>query len=161
VERLRGRFPNLAVAGTYAPPFRPLSREEDERVIQLINGAKPDLVWVGLSTPKQERWMAEHVVQLEAPVLLGVGAAFDIHARPSPRPSRAGAASSPQRPEFHSIRISARSDASGETLHCRGMAVQRLQDCRSGHRPLAAPRRPPIQLGRVSDSVLRSWRRVG
>jgi len=88
VERLRGRFPNLAVAGTYAPPFRPLSREEDENVIELINAAKPDLVWVGLSTPKQERWMAEHVVRLEAPVLLGVGAAFDIHAGTLPQAPR-------------------------------------------------------------------------
>lgn len=77
---LRRRFPGLAVAGTYAPPFRPLSAEEDERVVRLINDACPEIVWVGLGTPKQERWMAAHVNRLTASVLIGVGAAFDYHA---------------------------------------------------------------------------------
>lgn len=79
-QRLEARFPGLDVAGCYSPPFRPLSAEEDDAIVERINAAKPDLVWVGLSTPKQERWMAAHVGRLEAPVLLGVGAAFDIHA---------------------------------------------------------------------------------
>jgi N-acetylglucosaminyldiphosphoundecaprenol N-acetyl-beta-D-mannosaminyltransferase len=78
--RLAGRFPGLRVAGTWSPPFRPLTPEEDEALVERINAAAPDLVWVGLSTPKQERWMAAHVGRLRAPVLLGVGAAFDIHA---------------------------------------------------------------------------------
>jgi N-acetylglucosaminyldiphosphoundecaprenol N-acetyl-beta-D-mannosaminyltransferase len=80
VANLRRRFPGLRVAGTYAPPFRPLTPEEDERVVQIVNDANPDIVWVGLSTPKQERWMAAHVGRARAPVLIGVGAAFDFHA---------------------------------------------------------------------------------
>jgi N-acetylglucosaminyldiphosphoundecaprenol N-acetyl-beta-D-mannosaminyltransferase len=79
-ERLAARFPGLRIAGTYSPPFRALTPEEDEAIVERINAARPDLVWVGLSTPKQERWMAAHVGRLQAPVLLGVGAAFDMHA---------------------------------------------------------------------------------
>jgi len=79
-ERLRERFPGLRIVGTYSPPFRILSAEEDAAIVERINASNPDLVWVGLSTPKQERWMAAHVGRLTAPVLLGVGAAFDIHA---------------------------------------------------------------------------------
>lgn len=78
--RLQSRFPGLRVAGMYSPPFRALSVEEDEQVTRLINQAAPDIVWVGLGTPKQERWMAAHVGKLTAPVLVGVGAAFDFHA---------------------------------------------------------------------------------
>lgn len=79
-RRLTKRFPWLSVAGTCTPPFRPLSAEEDEQVVHRINEAAPDIVWVGLGTPKQEYWMAEHVGRIEAPVLIGVGAAFDFHA---------------------------------------------------------------------------------
>jgi N-acetylglucosaminyldiphosphoundecaprenol N-acetyl-beta-D-mannosaminyltransferase len=79
-ERLSARFPGLVVAGVYTPPFRPLTPEEDRAVVEQINASRADIVWVGLSTPKQERWMAAHVGQLEAPALLGVGAAFDFHA---------------------------------------------------------------------------------
>jgi N-acetylglucosaminyldiphosphoundecaprenol N-acetyl-beta-D-mannosaminyltransferase len=78
--RLRRRFPGLRIVGTYAPPFRPLSACEDAGVCRAINRATPDIVWVGLSTPKQERWAAAHVGRLTAPVLIGVGAAFDLHA---------------------------------------------------------------------------------
>ncbi len=77
-ERLIARFPGLAVAGTFSPPFRPATVEEDEDVVRMINDAKPDIVWVGLSTPKQEYWMAEHLGRIEAPVMIGVGAAFDF-----------------------------------------------------------------------------------
>ncbi|MBO0742287.1 MAG: WecB/TagA/CpsF family glycosyltransferase, partial [Hyphomicrobiaceae bacterium] len=70
--------PGLKVVGTHCPPFRVLTREEDESVVATINAAKPDIVWVGLSTPNQERWMGEHRSRLEAPVLIGVGAAFDF-----------------------------------------------------------------------------------
>ena len=77
---LQRRFPGLQVAGVYSPPFRPLTPKEDEQVVRMIKRADPDIVWVGLSTPKQERWMAEHVRRLTAPVLIGVGAAFDFHA---------------------------------------------------------------------------------
>jgi N-acetylglucosaminyldiphosphoundecaprenol N-acetyl-beta-D-mannosaminyltransferase len=77
-ERLEQRFPEIDVVGQYSPPFRPLTQAEDETVIKAINSANPDIVWVGLSTPKQERWMADHRACLEAPVLVGVGAAFDF-----------------------------------------------------------------------------------
>lgn len=70
--------PGLQVVGTLCPPFRPLSDEEDAAIVREIDAARPDIVWVGLSTPKQERWMAAHVGRLQAPVLIGVGAAFDF-----------------------------------------------------------------------------------
>jgi N-acetylglucosaminyldiphosphoundecaprenol N-acetyl-beta-D-mannosaminyltransferase len=88
MARLQARFPGLVVAGGYSPPFRPLTPEEDAEVIRRINAARPDIVWVGLSTPKQERWMAEHRDRVDAPVFIGVGAAFDFHAglkRQAPR----------------------------------------------------------------------------
>jgi N-acetylglucosaminyldiphosphoundecaprenol N-acetyl-beta-D-mannosaminyltransferase len=87
-ERLQQRFPELHVAGTFSPPFRPLTTEEDEQIVAAINAAAPDIVWVGLSTPRQEHWMAAHIGRLRAPVLIGVGAAFDFHSgrkRQAPR----------------------------------------------------------------------------
>ena len=87
-ERLQKRFHGLIVAGTFSPPFHAPSASEDQAIVRRINDAKPDIVWVGLSTPKQERWMAQHVDRLTAPVLIGVGAAFDFHAglkRQAPR----------------------------------------------------------------------------
>jgi N-acetylglucosaminyldiphosphoundecaprenol N-acetyl-beta-D-mannosaminyltransferase len=87
-SRLQSRFPGLQIAGEYAPPFHELSTLEDKAIVERINATTPDLVWVGLSTPKQERWMAAHVGRLTAPVLIGVGAAFDFHAgvkRQAPR----------------------------------------------------------------------------
>jgi N-acetylglucosaminyldiphosphoundecaprenol N-acetyl-beta-D-mannosaminyltransferase len=79
-QRLADRFPGLKVAGTLSPPFRPLTPEEDAEVVERINAAAPDLLWVGLSTPKQERWMAAYLGRLRVPVMVGVGAAFDMHA---------------------------------------------------------------------------------
>ena len=70
--------PMLDVAGTLCPPFRELTPEEDRAVVAAINAARPDIVWVGLSTPKQEFWMANHLGRIEAPVMVGVGAAFDF-----------------------------------------------------------------------------------
>jgi len=78
-EKLQARFPGLNVAGCYSPPFRPLTPEEDEEVVAMINDSGADVVWVGLGAPKQERWMAEHVERLKAAVLVGVGAAFPFH----------------------------------------------------------------------------------
>jgi N-acetylglucosaminyldiphosphoundecaprenol N-acetyl-beta-D-mannosaminyltransferase len=66
------------VVGTLSPPFRPLTPEEDEDVIRRINRSGADVLWVGLSTPKQEYWMHEHASRLEVPVTVGVGAAFDF-----------------------------------------------------------------------------------
>lgn len=83
-ERLAGalgaRFPGLRIVGVLSPPFRPLSEEEDARVVREINESGADIVWVGLGSPKQEHWMAAHLGRLSAPVMLGVGAAFDFHA---------------------------------------------------------------------------------
>jgi N-acetylglucosaminyldiphosphoundecaprenol N-acetyl-beta-D-mannosaminyltransferase len=69
----------IRVAGAYSPPFRPLTSEEDRELIQLIDAAAPDVLWIGLSTPKQERWMYEHRDKIGVPVMLGVGAAFDLN----------------------------------------------------------------------------------
>lgn len=79
-EQLSLKLPQLQVAGCYSPPFRELSPEEDRVVVDLINASGADLVWIGLSTPKQERWAAAHIDCLDARVLLAVGAAFDFHA---------------------------------------------------------------------------------
>jgi N-acetylglucosaminyldiphosphoundecaprenol N-acetyl-beta-D-mannosaminyltransferase len=80
-QRLSARFPGLRCVGTYTPPFRPLTAEEDREVIDLIDASGANLVWVGLSTPKQERWMADYIDRLKSPcVLFGVGAAFDVNA---------------------------------------------------------------------------------
>jgi N-acetylglucosaminyldiphosphoundecaprenol N-acetyl-beta-D-mannosaminyltransferase len=79
-NRLTERFPKLIVAGTMSPPFRELTEDEDQDAVVRINGSGAKIVWVGLSTPKQERWMASHIGRLEAPVLFGVGAAFDLNA---------------------------------------------------------------------------------
>jgi N-acetylglucosaminyldiphosphoundecaprenol N-acetyl-beta-D-mannosaminyltransferase len=86
--RLQARYPGLTIAGTWSPPFRELTPAEEEVMIDRITRTQPHIVWVGLSTPKQERWMARHVERLGAPVLIGVGAAFDFHAglkRQAPR----------------------------------------------------------------------------
>ena len=86
--RLQQRFPGLMVAGTWSPPFGKPTSGEERAIIERINATNPDIVWVGLSTPKQERWMATHTGRLCAPVLIGVGAAFDFHAglkRQAPR----------------------------------------------------------------------------
>lgn len=74
--RLKQAFPDLRIAGTFSPPFRELTQEEDEDIVRLINESKADVVWVGLGLPKQERWMYDHRDKLNAPVAVGVGAAF-------------------------------------------------------------------------------------
>ncbi len=87
-DKLQEKFPGLQVVGTYSPPFRPLTPEEDAAIVARINAARPDIVWVGLSTPKQERWMAAHLGKVQAPVMIGVGAAFDFHAGLKPQAPR-------------------------------------------------------------------------
>jgi N-acetylglucosaminyldiphosphoundecaprenol N-acetyl-beta-D-mannosaminyltransferase len=77
---LRQRYPGIKIVGGYSPPHRPLTTEERDVVIGEINSAGPDVVWVGIGVPKQEKWMAGMRPHLEAPVLVGVGAAFDFHA---------------------------------------------------------------------------------
>lgn len=88
-RRLAARFPGTQCVGAYAPPFRPLSAAEDEQLVDMINRAQPDIVWVGLGLPKQERWIAEHLDRIEAPWLVGVGAAFDFHSGAVPWAPRA------------------------------------------------------------------------
>jgi len=75
--RLKAQFPGLVVCGTYCPPFRDHTAGEDEAVVQMINEARPDVVWVGLGLLKQERWIAAHLGRVRAPWMIGVGASFD------------------------------------------------------------------------------------
>lgn len=76
--RLLHRYPELQVAGTFSPPFRPLSPGEEDSIVALINAAQPDYVWVGLGTPKQDLWLAANRSRLNASALFAVGAAFDL-----------------------------------------------------------------------------------
>lgn len=78
--RLRQRHDGIKIVGGYAPPFRPLTTEEEDAIAEQINRAKPDVLWVGIGVPKQEKWMARMREKLEVPVMGGVGAAFDFHA---------------------------------------------------------------------------------
>ena len=78
-EKLTLRFPGLRVVGTYTPPFRPLNADEDHELEVLVARAKPDVLWVGLGSPKQEQFMAKYCAKLDAKLMVGVGAAFDIH----------------------------------------------------------------------------------
>jgi N-acetylglucosaminyldiphosphoundecaprenol N-acetyl-beta-D-mannosaminyltransferase len=75
---LRGWYPGIKIVGIESPPFRQMTPEEDDAAVKRIVDSDADIVWVGLSTPKQERWMYDHVGRLPA-TLIGVGAAFDFH----------------------------------------------------------------------------------
>ncbi len=79
-DRLRSDNPDVQIVGCCSPPFHELSPAEDSELVDQINLAQPDIIWVGLGTPKQERWMASHREPIAAPVLIGVGAAFDFGA---------------------------------------------------------------------------------
>jgi N-acetylglucosaminyldiphosphoundecaprenol N-acetyl-beta-D-mannosaminyltransferase len=79
-KNLLQQFPKLKIAGMYSPPFRPLSVEEKEEVAARINAAKPDIVWCGLDTPRQDYWVAEFRPKLDCAAILAVGAAFNFHA---------------------------------------------------------------------------------
>jgi len=78
-EKLKAKFPGLEIAGTFVPPFRPLNESEQKQFAQMVGAARPDILWVGLSTPKQEKFMAEFLPKLEVTLMIGVGAAFDFH----------------------------------------------------------------------------------
>lgn len=87
-RRLEEKFPGLKIVGTYTPPFRALNAAEEAALIRTVGELKPDILWVGLSTPKQERFMAQYGPKLAATLMFGVGAAFDFHAgrvRQAPR----------------------------------------------------------------------------
>ena len=82
---LRRRHPGLRIVGGYAPPFRDLTPEEEDRIVREIDASRAEVVWVGIGVPKQEKWMARMRARLDAPVLIGVGAAFDFHAGLQPQ----------------------------------------------------------------------------
>jgi len=77
VENLKARWPALEVAGICSPPFHNMDPQETQATIDYINASRPDIVWVGLGSPRQEYWMAEHLGKFDATILVGVGAAFD------------------------------------------------------------------------------------
>lgn len=86
--KLEARFPKMQIVGRFTPPFRPLNPAEEIELREKIRAAQPDIVWVGLSTPKQEKFMAEYLPKLDTTLMIGVGAAFDFHAgrvRQAPR----------------------------------------------------------------------------
>ena len=78
-EKLKQKFPKLEVAGTFTPPFRALDTDEEKNLREQVAVLKPDIFWVGLSTPKQDKFMAEFLPKLDATLMIGVGAAFDFH----------------------------------------------------------------------------------
>ncbi|WCJ58821.1 WecB/TagA/CpsF family glycosyltransferase [Fontisphaera persica] len=87
-QRLEARFPGLQIVGAYEPPFRPLTAQELAALARQVAAARPDIMWIGLSTPKQERFMAAHIDLLETTLMIGVGAAFDFHAGRVPQAPR-------------------------------------------------------------------------
>ena len=90
--KLKQAYPDLQVVGTFCPPFRAMTAEVDEQVVQMINDARPDFVWVGLGLLKQEAWIAAHLGRIKVPWMVGVGAAFDYHSGAvpwAPAPMRA------------------------------------------------------------------------
>jgi N-acetylglucosaminyldiphosphoundecaprenol N-acetyl-beta-D-mannosaminyltransferase len=78
--RTRQRHPGIRIVGGYSPPFRPLRPDEEDAVVRQINDDRPDVLWVGIGVPKQEKWMARIRERLDVPVMCAVGAAFDFHA---------------------------------------------------------------------------------
>ena len=77
---LRRLNPGIKIVGGYSPPFRPLTEAEEDALVEQINEDRPDVLWVGIGVPKQEKWMARMRERLDVPVMCGVGAAFDFHA---------------------------------------------------------------------------------
>ena len=78
-ESLRHQIPGLEIVGVFTPPFRPLNSTEERDLQCQVAACKPDILWVGLSTPKQEQFMARYLDQLDTKLMVGVGAAFDVH----------------------------------------------------------------------------------
>ncbi len=78
-EKLLERCPWAQIVGTWTPPFRELNQEEEERLLCQVRSTQPDVLWVGISCPRQELFMAAHRLQLNVPIMFGVGAAFDFH----------------------------------------------------------------------------------
>lgn len=87
-QKLEARFPGVQITGVFEPPFRPLTEAELAALARQVAEARPDIMWIGLSTPKQERFMAAHLERLETILMIGVGAAFDFHAGRVPQAPR-------------------------------------------------------------------------
>lgn len=87
LEVVAERFPKLDVAYSFSPPFRPLTPQEDEKVVAAINASGVRILFIGLNTPKQDYWMATHKNRVQA-VMVGVGAAFDFLAGTKPQAPR-------------------------------------------------------------------------
>jgi N-acetylglucosaminyldiphosphoundecaprenol N-acetyl-beta-D-mannosaminyltransferase len=87
-ENLNRKYPDLIISGIFSPPFRQLTKEEDDKIVEEVNNINPDIVWVGLGSPKQDLWMYEHRQRINAPVMIGVGAAFDFLAGTKPQAPR-------------------------------------------------------------------------
>lgn len=79
-EKLQQQFPDMISAGTFCPPFREMTPEEENDFIRFINDARPDILWVGLGLLKQEAWIRRFIDKIDVPWMIGVGAAFDYHA---------------------------------------------------------------------------------
>ncbi len=82
---LKAQFSNLGVAGFFSPPMRNSGEQEEQKILNQINRTKPDILWVGLGSPKQDYWMVNHRDELDVPVMIGVGAAFDFLAGTKPQ----------------------------------------------------------------------------
>jgi N-acetylglucosaminyldiphosphoundecaprenol N-acetyl-beta-D-mannosaminyltransferase len=78
-DRMQERFPHIKIVGTYTPPFGPMSTEQEREFVRMVKELHPDILWVGISTPKQERFMAQYLPLLDTRLMFGVGAAFDYH----------------------------------------------------------------------------------
>ena len=85
---LKEKFPGLNICGKFAPPFRTLTQQEDVEIVEIINHASPDIIWVGLGSPKQDLWIEEHRNKLNCSVMLAVGAAFDFLSGVKPQAPR-------------------------------------------------------------------------
>ena len=135
-EKLKAKFPKLEIAGTFTPPFRPLNAEEEKQFVETIRAARPDILWVGVSTPKQEKFMAEFLPKLDVTLMIGVGAAFDFHSgrvRQAPRWMRRSGLE-----WFYRL---CRAAPAGETL------FQKQPDLRPENR------RPALRVEEISDGV--------
>lgn len=87
-KKLLKRFPELKIVGLESPPFRELTDAENQEMIKRIQSAAPDIIWVGIGSPRQEKWMSRHLKDLGVPVLIGVGAAFDFLSGNKPQAPR-------------------------------------------------------------------------
>lgn len=87
-EKLSNKYPGLIISGSFSPPFRTLTKDEDDKIVEEINRSNSDIVWVGLGSPKQDLWMYRHRDRLNTPVMIGVGAAFDFLAEIKPQAPR-------------------------------------------------------------------------